>query len=65
MSDETNELLPVAVWLHGGGFMYGTTGDPMYDGREYAVKHNTVLVTLNYRLGALGFLATPNSGGKS
>ena len=58
-------LLPVAVWLHGGGFMYGTTGDPIYDGREYAVQHNTVLVTLNYRLGALGFLATPNSGGKS
>jgi carboxylesterase type B len=37
----------------------------MYDGRNYAIKHNTILVTLNYRLGALGFLATPNSGGHS
>ena len=55
--------LPVAVWLHGGGFMFGTTGDPMYDGRAYARDHGTVLVSLNYRLGALGFLATPNEGG--
>ena len=58
-----SEPLAVAVWLHGGGFMYGTTGDPMYNGQAYATQHNTVLVTLNYRLGALGFLATPNSGG--
>ena len=65
-SNTTNtSLLPVAVWLHGGGFIYGTTGDPMYDGRNYAIQHNTILVTLNYRLGALGFLATPNSGGHS
>ena len=43
--------------------MFGTTGDPMYDGRAYARDHGTVLVSLNYRLGALGFLATPNEGG--
>jgi len=54
---------PVLVWLHGGGYMYGTTGDPMYDGRFYAQNHNVILVTLNYRLGALGYLGTPNSGG--
>eukprot|EP00946_MAST-07B_sp_MAST-7B-sp1_P004630 g4630.t1 len=60
---DPDSLLPVAVWLHGGGFMFGTTGDPMYDGRAYARDHDTVLVSMNYRLGALGFLATPNSGG--
>jgi para-nitrobenzyl esterase len=60
---DVDALRPVAVWLHGGGFMFGTTGDAMYDGRAYARDQGVVLVSLNYRLGALGFLATPNQGG--
>jgi carboxylesterase type B len=48
---------PVAVWIHGGGFMSGASSLPIYRGDVYASTTNTVVVTLNYRLGALGFLA--------
>lgn len=47
--------LPVMVWIHGGGFEMGSGSSPMYDGTHFA-KSGVVLVTLNYRLGALGFL---------
>ncbi len=46
---------PVMVWIHGGAFIYGSGGDS-YDA-EKIVNEDVVLVTLNYRLGALGFLA--------
>ncbi|KAI8503634.1 hypothetical protein Bbelb_186050 [Branchiostoma belcheri] len=48
--------LPVLFWLHGGGFNTGTGSALCYDGRFLANKTNTVVVTTNYRLGALGFL---------
>ena len=47
--------LPVMVWLHGGGFTLGAGGLPPYNGRALA-KRGTVVVTINYRLGHLGFL---------
>ncbi|MEY4578473.1 MAG: hypothetical protein RL701_3176 [Pseudomonadota bacterium] len=47
---------PVIVWLHPGAFQYGFGGD--FDPQKL-VERNTVVVTLNYRLGALGFLAHP------
>jgi para-nitrobenzyl esterase len=46
------------VWIHGGGFFGGTASAPAYDGEALA-RRGVVLVTLNYRLGALGFLAHP------
>ena len=46
---------PVMVWIHGGAFTQGSGGSPMYDGTTFA-KRGAVLVTVNYRLGALGFL---------
>lgn len=49
---------PVMVWLHGGGFMQGSTAPPMYDGAALA-KRGVVFVSVNYRLGVLGFLAHP------
>lgn len=49
--------LPVMVWIHGGGFVNGAGS--IYDGATMARKGNVVVVTINYRLGALGFLATP------
>lgn len=49
--------LPVMVWIHGGGFTSGAGSD--YDPSVLAQKHGVVVVTLNYRLGALGFLAHP------
>jgi para-nitrobenzyl esterase len=50
--------LPVMVWIHGGGFALGSGSRPAYDGEALA-RRGVVLVTLNYRLGALGFLAHP------
>ncbi|MGI5452379.1 carboxylesterase/lipase family protein [Streptomyces sp. CA-249302] len=52
------ERRPVYVWLYGGGFSAGTGSDPSFDGSVLASK-GIVVVTINYRLGALGFLATP------
>lgn len=52
--------LPVMVYLHGGGFMIGSGAAPAFDGTSFA-RDGVVLVTLNYRLGAEGFLAL--SGG--
>ncbi|MEU4483212.1 carboxylesterase family protein [Micromonospora sp. NPDC023966] len=49
--------LPVMVWLPGGGFVSGAGSD--YDGTRLAVQGNVVVVTVNYRLGALGFLDHP------
>lgn len=50
--------LPVMVWLHGGGFTLGSGGLPPYDGKALA-ERGVVLVTVNYRLGHLGFFAHP------
>lgn len=49
---------PVLVWIYGGGFRAGTGASPRYDGENLA-REGLVVVTFNYRLGALGFLATP------
>jgi para-nitrobenzyl esterase len=48
--------LPVMVWLHGGGFTSGSGGFICYDGTQLAKKHEVVVVTVNHRLGALGYL---------
>lgn len=48
---------PVMVWIHGGSFRGGAGSD--YDGRVLAREQGVVVVTVNYRLGALGFLAAP------
>lgn len=47
--------LPVMVWIHGGGFEMGSGSSPLYDGTSFA-RDGVVLVTLNYRMGAFGFL---------
>ncbi|MFG2224870.1 carboxylesterase family protein [Streptomyces sp. NPDC048644] len=48
---------PVLVWLPGGSFLTGGADLPRYDGAELAAQENLVVVLVNYRLGALGFLA--------
>ncbi|MEZ4403663.1 MAG: carboxylesterase family protein [Kofleriaceae bacterium] len=48
---------PVMVWIHGGANMVGSAADPIYDGRRLAEAGDAVVVTINYRLGQLGFLA--------
>ena len=48
---------PVMVWLHGGGFQFGSSSSEMF-GPERLLEEDVVLVSLNYRLGPLGFLTT-------
>jgi para-nitrobenzyl esterase len=47
---------PVLVWLHGGGFSTGSGSLPWYEGSALAARGDVVVVTLNHRLGLLGFL---------
>ena len=65
---------PVMMWIHGGAYVTGTGSISWYDGHRFAANHDVVVVTINYRLGALGYLdvstvvpdaldlATPNAG---
>lgn len=50
------KLKPVLLYIHGGGFVSGTGSDPEYDGGNMASRADVVVVTINYRLGAFGFL---------
>ncbi len=52
------EKRPVMVWIHGGGFQFGTSRNPKTDGSVLAGK-GVVVVSLNYRLGVMGFFAHP------
>jgi para-nitrobenzyl esterase len=53
---------PVMVWIHGGGFRQGGGAHLLYDAAPLSARGDVVVVTLNYRLGALGFLAHPDLG---
>lgn len=50
------KLLPVMVWIHGGAFIQGLSN--YFDGTAYAAVHDVVFVSLNYRVGAFGFMCT-------
>lgn len=49
----------VIVWIHGGGYVEGTAAAPPYDAAELARAGDVVVVSINYRLGLLGYLALP------
>lgn len=61
---QVDKKLPVAVWIHGGGYREGWGSEPEFDGQEWANK-DVVLVTLNYRLGVFGFLTHPELNAES
>ena len=55
---------PVLVWIHGGAFTNGSGSSPAYNGESFAEMGDIVVVTLNYRLGILGFLHLGELGGE-
>jgi para-nitrobenzyl esterase len=59
----SDEPLPVLVWFHGGSFVIGASSQPVYDGALLASAQQVVVVSVNYRLGALGFLDARPFGG--
>lgn len=57
-AEDAEAALPVMVWIHGGGLQTGTGSTSLYDGESLAGR-GVVLVTINYRLGPMGFMAHP------
>lgn len=61
-----NGRRPVMFWIHGGGFTHGSGYEELYNGGPLAMRGDVVVVTINYRLGALGYLYLgehlPNAG---
>jgi para-nitrobenzyl esterase len=55
---------PVLVWIHGGALTTGSSSEPLYDGARLA-QRGVVVVSINYRLGVLGYLAHPALSAKS
>jgi len=58
------ERRPVLVWIHGGAFTIGSGSQALYDVRPLVRRGDAVLVTINYRLGALGFLHLASLAGE-
>jgi hypothetical protein len=56
---------PVLFFVHGGGNLQGSPSEPLYDGANLAASTNKVVVTIQYRLGALGFFTHPGLDGES
>ena len=61
---DVNAKLPVALWIHGGGYREGWSSEPEFDAQEWAGK-DVVLVSVNYRLGVFGFLTHPELSAES
>jgi para-nitrobenzyl esterase len=63
-ADSPQDKLPVMVWIYGGGFSGGSTAIGQYHGAALA-RHGVVVVSIAYRVGALGFLALPELSSES
>ncbi len=59
-----SDRVPVLVWIYGGGFSFGSTSTPVHNG-EHLARKGVVLVSINYRVGPLGFLAHPELSAES
>ncbi|XP_060617023.2 cholinesterase-like [Anolis sagrei] len=51
--------IPILVWIHGGGFVAGTSSLDLYNGASLAVTENVIVASMNYRIGSLGFFSLP------
>jgi carboxylesterase type B len=60
---DPNKPLPVMLWWSGGNYKLMTSGNVLYEGDYFANFTNIVLITANYRLGALGYLVTDSLNG--
>jgi para-nitrobenzyl esterase len=56
---QTGKKLPVAMWIHGGGYREGFAFEPEMDGGEYWSSKGVILVSVTYRLGVIGFFSHP------
>ena len=63
-ADSDQDRLPVMVWIHGGGWTFGASSSANYDGVGFADK-GVVLVSVNYRMSAFGFMAHPELSAES
>jgi para-nitrobenzyl esterase len=54
-AQDSDTLRPVVMWIHGGGFVAGSSTDPRFDGSLFARRDGFVFVTTNYRLGGFGY----------
>ena len=59
---EAGDGKPVMVWLHGGAYILGSSAQSLYHGGALASGGDALIVTVNYRLGALGFLDLSSFG---
>ncbi len=55
---DVSERLPVMVWIHGGGWVFGANSQDVYDGAAFA-DNGVVLVSVNYRMNSFGWMAHP------
>jgi para-nitrobenzyl esterase len=60
-----NRKRPVMVWCHGGAFTSGSGSAPLYDGANLTRRSDVVVVTVNHRLGALGYTYLRHAGGEA
>ncbi|MBR0355744.1 MAG: carboxylesterase family protein [Oscillospiraceae bacterium] len=58
-AEKPDAKLPVFIWIHGGGMVAGSGCEVVCDGEGFAARRDVVVVTINYRLGFLGFFAHP------
>jgi para-nitrobenzyl esterase len=56
---QKNKKLPVAIWIHGGGYREGFAFEPEMDGGEEWASRGVILVSVTYRLGVIGFFSHP------
>ena len=58
-AEKPQEKLPVFFWIHGGAFLHGCGAEKEFDGEQFA-RNGVIFVSINYRVGALGFMAHPD-----